>query len=194
MDATTILEQGLTELADVLQARKVEYALIGGLAVEYHGFARGTEDIDLVLSVPQMVLPAVLNDLQARGFEFDLPTVIREWNADGMTTLNYRGFVVDWLKPMLPCVREVIEKAKSESWLAVPVRVATIEGLIIMKTFAMRMRDQLDISRLLAANRGLLDIDYVRSTLHKVLPDDDPRLIGCEELIRQHYERPFGNP
>lgn len=194
MDVTAILEQGLIELADVLQARRVQYALIGGLAVEYRGFSRGTEDIDLLLSVPQLVLPAVLADLQARGFEFDLPTVIREWNVDGMTTLNYKGFVVDWLKPMLPCVQEVIEKAKPESWLSIPVRVATVEGLIIMKAFAMRMRDQLDISRLLAANRGLLDIDYVRSTLHKVLPDDDPRLIGCEELIRQHYERPFGSP
>jgi hypothetical protein len=138
-------------------------------------------------------LPAVLDDLQARGFEFDLPTVIREWNADGMTTLNYKGFAVDWLKPMLPCMQEVIDKAQPEHWLSVPVRVATVEGLIIMKAFAMRMRDQLDIGRLLAANRGLLEIDYVRSTLHDVLPDDDPRLIGCEELIRQHYERPFGS-
>lgn len=193
MDPTAILEQGLTELADVFQARGVQYALIGGLAVEYHGFSRGTEDIDLVLSVSQLALPALLDDLRARGFEFDLRTVIREWNTDGMTALDYKGFVVDWLKPMLPCVHEVIDNATPESWLSVPVRVATVEGLIIMKAFAMRMRDQLDISRLLAANRGLLDIDYVRSTLHKVLPDDDPHLIGCEELIRQHYERPFGS-
>lgn len=187
MDPTAILEQGLTELAEVLQARAVHYALIGGLAVEYHGFARGTEDIDLLLSVPQLVLPVVLDDLSARGFELDPLTVIREWNTDGMTTLNYKGFVVDWLKPMLPCVQEVIERAKSESWLSVPIRVATVEGLIILKTFAMRLRDQLDISRLLAANRGLLDVDYIRSTLHECLPDDDPRLIGCEELIRKHY-------
>ena len=59
-----------------------------------------------------------------------------------------------------------------------------------MKTFAMRLQDQLDISRMLAANRGLLDIDHVRSTLHANLPDDDPRLEQLEDLIRQHYDRP----
>jgi len=159
MDATEILQQGLTELAEVLEARRVPYALIGGLAVGYRSLFRNTEDIDLLLSVPQLVLPAVLEDLKARGFEFDLPTVIREWNSHGMTALRYQGIQVDWLKPPLPCVQEVIDTATAEDWLAVPVRVATVEGLIVLKTFAMRLQDQLDISRLLAANRGLLDID-----------------------------------
>lgn len=190
MDATEILQQGLTELAEVFEARQVRYALIGGLAVGYRSLFRNTEDIDLVLNVPQLVLPQVLEDLIARGFEFDLSTVIREWNAHGMSALNYRGFQVDWLKPLLPCVQEVIDTATLESWLAVPVRVASVEGLLVLKTFAMRLQDQLDISRLLAANRGLLDIEHVRSKLHGCLPDDDPRLARLEDLIRQHYEHP----
>lgn len=190
MDATEILQQGLTELAEIFEGRHIRYALIGGLAVGYRSLFRNTEDIDLVLDVPQLVLPQVLEDLMARGFEFDLPTVIREWTAHGMTALNYRGFQVDWLKPLLPCVQEVIDTATPENWLTVPVRVATVEGLLVLKTFAMRLQDQLDISRLLAANRGLLDIERVRSTLHGCLPDDDPRLVRLEDLIRQHYEHP----
>ena len=69
MDATAILEQGLTDLADVLQARKVEYALIGGLAVEYHGFARGTEDIDLVLEDPISIMQPLWSVALAIGLE-----------------------------------------------------------------------------------------------------------------------------
>ena len=88
MDATEILQQGLTELAEVLEARKVPYALIGGLAVSYRSLTRATEDIDLALSVPQLSLPAVLDDLHQRGFEFDLTTVIREWNANSMTVIR----------------------------------------------------------------------------------------------------------
>jgi len=190
MDATKILEQGLTELAEVFEARRVPYALIGGIAVGYRSLYRNTEDIDLLLSVPQLVLPAVLEDLKARGFDLDLPKVIREWSAHGITAFRFRGLQVDWLKPLLPCVQEVIDTATEEKWLAVPVRVATVEGLIVMKTFAMRLQDQVDISRLLAANRGLLDIEHVRSTLHACLPDDDPRLAELEDLIRQHYDRP----
>jgi hypothetical protein len=190
MDATEILQQGLTELAEVFEARGVRYALIGGLAVGYRSLFRNTEDIDLVLSVPQLVLPAVLEDLQARGFDLDMSTVIREWNAHGMTAFKFRGLQVDWLKPLLPCVQEVIDTATSETWLSVPVRVATVEGLIVMKTFAMRLQDQLDISRLLAANRGVLDIEHVRATVSASLPHDDPRLAELEEMMRQHYDRP----
>jgi len=190
MDATEILQQGLTELAEVLEARRVPYALISGLAVGYRSLFRNTEVIDLLVSVPQLSLPAVLDDLKARGFEFDLPVVIREWNSHGMTALRYHGMQVDWLKPLLPCVQEVIDTATPEDWLAVPVRVASVEGLLVLKTFAMRLQDQLDISRLLAANRGLLDIERVRTALHDCLPDDDPRLAQLEDLVRQHYEHP----
>lgn len=67
MDATETLQQALTERAEVLEARRVPYALIGGLAVGNHGLSRATEDIDLVVSVPQLTLPEVLEDLRQRG-------------------------------------------------------------------------------------------------------------------------------
>jgi hypothetical protein len=194
MDAIDGLKPGLTELADALQARQVPYALIGGLAVSYRGLTRATEDIDLLLSVPQLSLPALLEDLRERGFEFDLLSVIREWNTYGMTVLSYRDRRVDWLKPMLPCVQRVLDTATVEDLLDVPVRVATVEGLIVLKTLAMRPQDQLDISRLLAAHRGTLDIAAVLASLTEALPADDSRMTGLEALIQQHYdESPNGS-
>ena len=40
------------ELLELLNARKVEYVIVGGYAVAFHGAPRYTGDIDLYIKVP----------------------------------------------------------------------------------------------------------------------------------------------
>jgi hypothetical protein len=96
------LREALTAAADVLTAQRISYAVIGGMAAGQRSQPRFTKDVDFLLTVPQIRLPALLDELMARGFTCDPTTVIREWTQEHMTTLSFRGVRIDWLKPVIP--------------------------------------------------------------------------------------------
>src|SRR5262249_27244729 len=86
----------VSELGEVFDRFQVRYALIGALAAGYRSRARSTRDADFLLNIPQLTLPTLLDELQARGFEFDMTTAIREWTQRHMVVLSYHGVRVDW--------------------------------------------------------------------------------------------------
>lgn len=170
------LIDGSLQLAEALRQAGVRYALIGGLAAGYRTHPRFTRDIDFLLHVPQLTLPSLLDDLSRRGFSFDPTLTIQEWTREHMTTLSYRGIRVDWLKPVIPVYQHVLDRATEEKWLDRPIRVASAEGLILIKLLAYRTQDKLDIENLVAAHRGTLDLDWIRSEWATVAAADDPRM------------------
>jgi hypothetical protein len=181
------LRNGLLTLADTFAKWNIEYALIGGLAAGYRARPRFTQDIDLVLRIPQLVLPRLLEDLKTEGFDFDLTTVIRQWNQEHITVLFYHGLQVDWLKPVIDLYGRVIESATEDDWLGHRIRVATPESLILTKLIAFRRQDQVDIENLLAANRGQLDLNYIRDQWQSVALENDPRTAQFERMVNDFY-------
>ena len=75
------IEAALTDMVTVLTRAKVPYALIGGLATGYRSRPWYTKDVDLILDIPQITLPAVLAALGGLGFEFNERDVIAEFYA-----------------------------------------------------------------------------------------------------------------
>lgn len=85
------LLRALGRLVRVLNERRTDYALVGGLGVAVRGPIRATRDIDMVVSVPQIGLPAVLESLSERGFQVDLYEAIRTWRTSEESSLPIRG-------------------------------------------------------------------------------------------------------
>ncbi|MCI0378974.1 MAG: hypothetical protein L0215_15305 [Gemmataceae bacterium] len=177
-----VLLDGALELADALNQTSARYALIGGLAAGYRTHARFTRDVDFLLHIPQVALPPILTELARRGFEFDELSAIREWTQEHMTTLSYHGIRVDWLKPVIPAYLHILERATNENWLNHTIRVASAEGLILLKLLAFRTQDQLDIENLVAAQRDRLDLAWIRSEWQTLAPLDDPRMLRLMDL------------
>lgn len=171
-----LLETGLKTVAEVLSEKLVSYAVIGGMAAGFRSQPRFTKDVDFLLDVPQLVLAPVLEDLGERGFTVDVPTAIRQWTQDHMTVLSYHGIRIDWLKPVIPAYQHVLERATEEIWLDQPIRVASAEGLVLLKLLAFRTQDQLDIENLVAAHRDHLDLDWIKAEWQSLAPLDDRRM------------------
>src|SRR5262249_12050382 len=89
-------------LADAFTALSIRYALVGGLATTLRGRPRFTQDVDVLLEVPQLTLPGLVDDLAGRGFTVDTQTVIREFVQNHMTAFRFGSVRIDWLKPVLP--------------------------------------------------------------------------------------------
>lgn len=93
------------------------------------------------------------------------------------------GVRLDWLKPVLPAYRHVLERAAEEQALSCPIRVASAEGLVLLKLLAFRLQDQTDVEALVAANRETLDVDWIAAEWESIFPLEDPRMQWFLSLV-----------
>jgi hypothetical protein len=181
--------RALAELAAAFERRGVRYALIGGLAAGFRSRPRSTQDVDILLAVPQVQLPRLLADLSARGFSLDERSVIEGFVRHHMTAFEYQGVRIDWLKPVLPAYQHILDHAGVIEGFGRPVRVATAEGLIVLKLTAARPQDLVDINTLLTSNQGRLDLAWVEREWLTLFPADDPRWAQFRQAVAEYYDR-----
>jgi hypothetical protein len=171
-------------LADTFAAQGICYAVVGGLATVMRGRPRFTQDVDVLLDVPQLALPGLLDELAHLGFVFDPATVIHEYVREHMTAFRFGSVRIDWLKPVLPLYARTLADATALTWTqGHSLRVATAEGLILTKMVAFRPQDQADIETLLIANRSDLNIDLIRQEWSAVAAGEQARTAWLEDAI-----------
>lgn len=180
-----VLRQAFEALVATFHERNVRYAIIGGIAIIQHTRVRTTDDIDALLTVPQLAMPGLFEALQAREFDLDVATCIREFRDDGLTTVRFRDVIVDLMRPMLPAYAHVLDRAVEAHILGHTVRVSSAEGLIVMKVIAGRPQDEIDVQDVLSAYGGKVDLDFVRAELDAVMQPDDPRRNKFESWVEQ---------
>lgn len=116
-------ESALRALFTLLRERRIDYLLVGGVAMLRYVPGRNTEDIDLLLAVGDLErLPEIR--LEDRN----------EWFAKG----RFRGLRVDLLFTANPLFQQVKEQFSTiHRFHEVEVPCATAEGLILLKLFAL---------------------------------------------------------
>ena len=171
-------------LGDVFDRRRIRYALLGGLATMLRGRPRFTQDVDVLLEVPQLALPGLLDELVEQGFSLDRETVIQQFVHQHMTAFRYGVVRIDWLKPVLPLYAHALASATNLPWGEGHVlRVLTPEGLIVTKMVAFRPQDQEDIRTLLVANRDEIDGDLIRREWATVSHGEEDRTAWLEAAL-----------
>jgi hypothetical protein len=178
-------------LGDTFTARSTRYAIVGGLGTLIRGRPRFTQDVDVLLDVPQVALPSLLDELARLGFQFDMATVIREYVQDNMTAFRFGSVRIDWLKPVLPLYARAIADASPQPWTqGHTLRVATAEGLILTKMVSFRPQDQVDIETLLIANRDEIDLELIRREWAPVSVGEEARTAWLEDAIHRNCGKP----
>lgn len=153
----------VTQLLHALGAAQVDYVLVGGLAVQLHGFQRATFDVDLVLAMNDDNLVRFIGVARETGLvpAFPVPLdalrdalQIDRWHRDkGMLAFSLResrvgGTSVDVIvKPEVP-FEDMFVRAIRSTLSGQTVRIAAIEDLLAMKRAAGRPKDLLDIAAL----------------------------------------------
>jgi predicted nucleotidyltransferase len=179
------LQEAFEALVSTFNERGVRYAIIGGLATIQHTRVRTTDDIDALLTVPQLELPALFEALRQRGFAIDLKKNIRELRDGGMTSIQFADVLVDLIQPMIPPYAHVLDRAISTDVLGHRVRVSSAECLVVMKLMAMRPQDEADVRDILAAYAGKLDLDFIQAELESFTKPDDPRRAQLARWVRE---------
>jgi hypothetical protein len=139
------------KIVEHLQAERVDYALIGGVAVAVHTTPRFTKDIDLL--IPEQEIARVTDILKREGYFASAPP----WTfKDSRLTLR-RFMRVHELDEMIVGVlvadddrhRQIIANARdAEAEGTGVIRVAAKADLIWLKRRRNSKQDQADIERL----------------------------------------------
>ena len=159
----------IDELLQSLSDEHVQYVLVGGLAVQLHGFLRSTFDIDLVLAMDDENIDRFIAVAKRYGLVPVNPvpidslrnaSQIDQWYREkGMLAFALReprigGSVVDIVvRPDVPFAKLMANAVVGELF-ARQVLIASIDDLLTMKRIANRPKDQLDIVALEKIKRG----------------------------------------
>lgn len=156
------------DLFRALQEERVDYLVVGGLAINLHGVERATMDVDLVLAMDEGNLRRFLNAATRLKLKPSLPvplealcdakqvdTWVREKQLiafslqSGSSTTPTVDIIV---RPALPFDRMYRNRIEKDLG-GVRLSLASIEDLIVLKTGTGRKQDASDIEALKIARR-----------------------------------------
>ncbi len=151
------------EIFQQLNKKDVKYLVVGGLAVNFHGYSRFTADIDVIIELEDKNIKKIISMLLSFGFKSKLPVnpedfanseIRKDWiNNKNMKAFNFYkendiisefDIVItedtDFTKKYLRKIEYEIDGVK--------IPVISIDDLIEMKLIANRSIDKIDIEKL----------------------------------------------
>lgn len=151
------------QIFSALNDARVDYVVVGGMAVILHGYLRATADLDLVLGLSPENCRRGLNALAAIGFTPRLPMAMEAFSDPAQRRLwaEQRNMLVfplwDPGNPLRSLDLFIDEPIAFDRLLrdsvmkdvdGLSIRIASIDHLIEMKQSAGRPRDLDDIAKL----------------------------------------------
>jgi hypothetical protein len=147
----------------------VKFVLVGGFAVQLHGFVRSTVDLDLALAMDDANLERFIAVARRFGLEPVIPVPlealadsvkIEQWHREKrMIAFALRepqtgGGVIDVIvRPEVP-FNELLARSIEADLFGRRTKIAGIDDLLTMKRAADRPRDRIDIEALEKIQRG----------------------------------------
>ena len=151
------------KLLAALSGAKIDYVLVGGLAVTLHGYQRLTMDVDVVLALNDENLAKFVDCAKSAKLKPVLPIPIDSlrdaalvdlwYREKGMLAFGLRGpdmmaTVIDVLVRPVISFEELKRNAVTKRIGPLSIPVASIDDLITLKTGTGRSKDALDIEEL----------------------------------------------
>jgi len=164
------------------------FCFIGGIAVQRWGEPRLTDDIDLTILTgfgkELEFITAVLAELHARSAD------AREFALENRVLLvkTRQNIDVDISLGALPFEESVVERASPFRFRPrVTLLTCSAEDLIVLKAFANRARDWVDVEGVLARQRGKLSWRYIWAQLRPLveLKGEPEILVHLKRLQRR---------
>ncbi len=152
------------ELFRLLNDRGIRYAIIGAVAVAHYAVPRATQDVDLLIAqADSQKVIELLSDFYRQGGPESL-------------VFDYKGIRCDFLPANLLFKQEALRNAQTTEVENIPVRVASLRDLILMKLYASAnrpeiskgMQDQADVAGLIEHQKHAIrseDIAYIAQQL-----------------------------
>ncbi len=144
------LSKDLQEFVECLNSNKVEYLIVGALAVSWHGFPRFSADIDFFLRPSVENAERVLRAIRQFGFG-SLPVMIEDLVTPGQVIqLGHEPNRIDLMTSISGVAFEEAWPARVEGQIdGVPMTFIGRAALLRNKEATGRSKDRIDLEELL---------------------------------------------
>ncbi len=159
----------LLKIVTCLTELKIEYAVMGGLAVRAHAIPRPTNDVDLTISLARENLQNWFERLEIIGVT--VPETYRSGWVDsvaGMPIVKLRTYLdpkqsvdIDVFLAESEFQSNILARKVRVEVEGSPIWFISPEDLILLKLIASRPRDLIDVADILFV-QGELDQDYMQ--------------------------------
>ncbi|HEY4917110.1 MAG TPA: hypothetical protein VIH92_09375 [Solirubrobacteraceae bacterium] len=131
----------------------LEYVVIGGFAVIYHGHVRATKDSDLLVPDGPDADAAVLRFLErvdGKRLRDDKSLTVEDVASAERLRINSCHGIVDIMRGGLPPLDydTVAQRAETTDWDGQTIRIAALPSVVGFKRLAGRPQDRLDLVEL----------------------------------------------
>ncbi len=153
----------LCRVVSFCKKEKLEYLLVGGLALGVWGRPRTTLDLDFMVLVSETQIGILKNSLRSHGFKID--TRWAKWNPllrSLQVRVQGKSAVVDMLIPRDDHDRDIFKRRKRKKLFGQMIDIVCPEDLILQKLKVGRPHDFEDALSVLERMRGKLDTAYLR--------------------------------
>jgi hypothetical protein len=171
-------------VCEFLNKNKTQYAIVGGVAVMYHGVPRTTVDIDIIMQMEDEQIPTFAEFLNSSGFVSSAIDIRAAFAENSHSTFFFKDTL---LRLDIQGVNSAFDKMTLDRAIEVNlfgtlVRIGSIEDTFVNKILFQGEQDLRDALGILKRNSGNLDFEYIRSTCE---------MLGIPYQLEQflkHYE------
>ncbi len=162
----------LRALDKCLRSQRIQYAIIGGIAVSLYGEPRFTADIDVNVLLDKRKVGDFLKTSAGFGFYPLVEYIGKMAEETGVLALKFqKGETSGRLDVILAenlLEHAAIRRSVLKKIATTKVRVASPEDLVLHKIASSRPRDLEDLKGILARQKGNLDIRYIDRWLKRI--------------------------
>jgi predicted nucleotidyltransferase len=165
------LIQSLKELCLFLDNIRMDYVLIGGLAVGIWSEPRATVDIDFLISLKASDFDFLIGKLKESNrfiFVHDKPMIFGKISFLRATLKSNPDISVDFLFADDEFKTEALKRKETVQIDEFSVNIASPEDLIILKLLSGRGQDTLDAEKILEIQKEHLDWAYLQKWSERV--------------------------
>ncbi len=143
------LDKDFKEFIELLNEHKVKYLIIGGYAVNFHGYPRYTKDIDFWLWMTKENIQNLIQAIRQFGFG-SLDLEIKDFMIpENIIQLGYEPYRIDLLVDVEGINFEECFERRTEAQLdGTDVKFLSLQDLITAKKRAGRLQDLADAEQL----------------------------------------------
>lgn len=173
-------------LEDILDRLQLRRSYGGAIAYNYYGPPRLTVDVDILVLVPDLKAPALVESFAAQGCQHgdrnprpvELRAVLDDLRGKAhLAVFQCRGIRTEIFVPWHPFHHRVLERSPERVLEGRRIRIHSAEDLIVFKKIFDRPKDIADIKAILLSQKGKLNLLRLKADAKELLTD-----VGLREL------------
>lgn len=153
----------------------------GAIAYNYYGPPRLTQDVDVLVLIPDLKIPGLLEEFRKAGSlhgdrdprPIDLRAVLEDLRSKAhLAAFVCFGVRVELFVPWHPFHHRVLDRSLARDLEGRSISIHAAEDLIVFKKIFDRPKDIGDIKAMLLAQKGRLDIERLKTDASELLTDE----------------------